>query len=177
MSRIVLRVVLAGLLLAGVAGKLGISAEPGRDDVGRAVLRVLNEHGFSAWADVSKKRSELLPVAVQLQAPGCDGPIEIVPVNINLQEAPLFGAEVRPDYTRQFAYLDGVWSKEDRLGLRLRWVKYKALSALGLSRFVAISTGLLVASPPGCHLAQTIDWSMVWDRRTIAATKATANLF
>ena len=56
--------------------------------------------------------------------------------------------------------------------MRLTWLRHRALFTLGLGRFVTNKTGLLVASPPGCHIAPAIDWSLVWDRRTMAATEA-----
>jgi hypothetical protein len=95
--------------------------------------------------------------------------IEVVALNINLQEAPFFETFFGPGYVKTFAYLDRTWLAEDLLGMRLAWLKNKPLYMFGLGRFVTIPTGLLIAEPSGCHIAETIDWSLVWDRRTMAA--------
>ena len=170
MSVMLLRIIFAGLLLATVASKAQVPTDFSRDDVSGIVIKVLNQHGLSARADIPEERN-VLRDAVHFRAPGCDGIIEVLPIYINLQEAPLFDAVIRPSYTKRFAYLDRIWLTEDRLGMRLVWLKYKALSIFGLSRFVTIPVGLLVASPPSCHIAQTVDWSLVWDRRTIASAR------
>lgn len=171
MSRILMRAILASLLLMTVASKTQTLADAGRDRLISNVLEVLAEYQVNAQANVLAKDA-VLPVAVHFQAPGCEGPVEVMPVDINLQVAPLFDTVVKPNYVRQFVYLDQTWSSENRLGMRLTWLRHRALFTLGLGRFVTNKTGLLVASPPGCHIAPAIDWSLVWDRRTMAATEA-----
>ena len=172
MSLVLLRVVLAGLFIATVAGKVRIPADPSPDiNITVVVVKALNKQGLSARADTANGRS-VLPDAVQLRPPGCDEMVEVLPININLQEAPVFDAVVRPDYVRQFAYLDRIWLSQDRLGMRLTWLKHKALSFFRLGRFETSTTGLLITSPPGCTISQTIDWSLVWDRRMIAAARS-----
>ena len=166
----VLRVILIGLLLATIAGKVRISADLGGDNISGRVIKVLNERGIIATTDVGEAHS-VLPSAIHFHAPGCDQMVEVVPISINLQEAPLFDKVIRPSYGRQFAYLDRTWLTEDRLGMRLTWIRNKALSIFGLGRFVTSTKGLLIASPPSCEIAQTIDWSLVWDIHTVAAVR------
>ena len=55
--------------------------------------------------------------------------------------------------------------------MRLVWLKNKLLFMFGLGRFVTIRTGLLIAEPSGCYIVEIIDWSLVWDRRTMAAVR------
>ena len=43
-----------------------------------------------------------------------------------------FDAIVKPAYTRQFAYLDKTWLSENRVGMRLTWLKHKLLTLVGL---------------------------------------------
>lgn len=161
--------ILALVLLATVAIKATqSSASIDRDALTSNILRVLSENRLGTPVAKPLPR-EVLPVAAQFEAPGCDGPIEVILVYINLQEAPLFDTVIRAGYTRQFAYLGKTWTSADRLQLRLTWLKHKALGILGQGRFVVIGTALLVVSPPGCHAAATIDWSPVWSRSTATA--------
>jgi hypothetical protein len=132
------------------------------EDIIDSVISVLDARGISATTEVSDAR-DVLRSTIHFQPPACDGTIEVVLVNINLQEAPLFDKVMRPGYWRQFAYLDRIWLTEDRLGMRLAWIRNKALSIVGLSRFATFRTALAIASPPSCDIAQTIDWSTVWD--------------
>jgi hypothetical protein len=168
-----LRSILALLLLATAAAKTRGTANIDQETLATNILHVLAEHRLGAQAARPVGRT-LLPVAVQFHAPECSGPIEVIPIDINLQEAPLFDLFVRPDYTRQFVYLDKTWTGADRLQMRLTWLRHKASAMLGLGRFVTITKGLLVASPPGCQAAAAIDWSAVWTRgtRTAAARSA-----
>jgi hypothetical protein len=165
MNVIMLRLILAGLLITSVASKFNVSVDYNRY-IGSAVTKVLEQHGLKAQADLSNARA-----TIQVHAPGCDGAIEVVPININLQNTPLFDAVLDPGYVKMFVYLDRTWLAEDRLGMRLVWLKNKPLFMLGLGRFVAIATALLIAETPGCHIAETIDWSLVWDRSTMAAVR------
>src|SRR5262245_43649829 len=98
-----LRTILALLLLMTVANKTQVSTNLSHDKVASKVVKVLAEHRLSAQSIPPTR--DLLPAAVHFQAPGCDGTIEVIPIHINLQEAPLFRL-VKANYTRQFAYLD-----------------------------------------------------------------------
>ncbi len=164
MNRAVLRAVLASLLILTVAFKMQAPADPTRKQLVARVVNVLAGHHLSVLEQNWRPSPELLPVVVRFEAPGCRAPVEVMLVNINLHEVPLFKGRVAADYTRLFAYLDRTWSTEDRLAMRLTWLKHKVLSILGLGRFVTITKVLLVASPPGCSVASGIDWSPVWDR-------------
>jgi hypothetical protein len=170
MKALWLRGILALLFLATVATKTLGTANIDENMLTTNILGVLAEHRLGAQAARPWRRT-LLPVAVQLDVPECSGPIEVIPIHINLQEAPLFDVFVRAGYTRQFVYLDKTWPSADRLQMRLTWLRHKMLAMLGLGRFVTITTGLLVASPPGCQAAAAIDWSAVWSHSRTAATK------
>jgi hypothetical protein len=163
-----LRSILALLLLATAAAKFQGTANIDQDMLATNILQVLAEHRPDAQAEIPLRRT-LLPVAVEFHASECSGPIEVIPIDINLQEAPLFDVFIRPDYRRHFVYLDKTWTAADRLQMRLTWLRHKAPAMLGLGRFVTITKGLLVASPPGCQAAAAIDWSAVWTRSTPTA--------
>jgi hypothetical protein len=167
MNLMIGRTVLAALLIMTVAGKLHVSAGPSPEpSFSQAVMRVLQAHGLQGHRRNWSAR-DVLHTTIEFQAPGCDRTIEIIPIEINLQAAPLFDLVVEPGYTTRFAYLDRTWPLEDRMGMRSAWLRNKALSILGLGRFVTLPTGLLIAEPPGCEVGK-IDWSLVWDRRTLA---------
>jgi hypothetical protein len=167
MSRNWLRIIWALLLLMTVASKAQVSTSLDREELANNVVQVIATHRLSVEPMLSVR--DLFAGAARFRAPGCDEPIEVMPVHISLQEAPLFDALIKADYTRQFVYLDQTWLSENRVAMRLTWLKHKALSFLGRGRFVTIPTGLLVVSPPGCHAAEAIDWTPVWSPRVIAA--------
>jgi hypothetical protein len=171
MSLVLLRATLASLLLLTVYSKTQTAIEFSREKLVGNVLQVLAAHKVSAQANALPKDS-VLPVAVRFHAPGCEAAVEVMPIDINLQEAPMLDAIVKPNYVRQFVYLDQVWTSESRLGMRLTWLRHRILYTLGMGRFVASKTGILVASPPGCRIDPPIDWSMAWDRRIVAASDA-----
>jgi hypothetical protein len=165
-NRVIGRVALGALLILTVAGKIHVSSKSSPEaTISRAVVKVLKAHGLNGSVHVSETRN-VLRSSIEVHPPGCDRAIEILPVDINLQAAPLFDIVIEPGYTMWFAYLDRTWRFEDRMDMRFTWLRHKALSILGLGRFVTIPTGLLIAEPPGCH-AGHIDWSMVWDTRTL----------
>lgn len=171
MTRTLLRVVFVSLLLLTVVTQTQGPVDSDREILASNVLEVLAAKGLDARAAQPPPR-DILPVAAQFQAPGCSDRIEVVLFHINLQEAPVFDAVLKPNYVRQFAYLDETWLTENRLGMRLTWLKHRMRSILGLSRFIRSKDGLLIVSPPGCQIAPTVDWSLVWDRRTMAPAKA-----
>src|SRR5262245_55195692 len=154
-----LRAILALLLLMTVASKTRVATNLNQDELKSNVLAVVSKHGLRAQSAPTRN---LLPAAAHIEAPGCDGTIEVILVHINLQEAPLFDTFVKPIYTRRYAFFDKTWDSENRVGMRLTWLKHKLLSFLGLGRFVNSTTGLLIASPPDCGAAWAIDWSPVW---------------
>src|SRR5262245_44152914 len=139
-----LRAILALLLLMTIATKTHVAPNLNRDELTSNVLEVISEERLSAQPIMPTR--DLLPPAVHIHAPGCTGPIEVIPIHINLQEAPLFDTFVKPNYTRRFAFLDKTWFSENRVEMRLIWLKHKLLSFLGLGLFVNSTTGLLIAS-------------------------------
>jgi len=159
MSRTSLRAILAVLLMMTIATKTQVSANLSRDKFTGNVLDVISAHRLSTYPVPTR---DLLPAAARIAAPGCDGTIDVIPVHINLQEAPLFDTFVKPNSTRLFAFLDKTWSSEDRIGMRLTWLRHRLLSFVGLGHFSNSTTGLLIASPAGCAAALAIDWAPVW---------------
>lgn len=154
------RVLFAGLLLGVLAARIQASHEPAEYDVRPAVAELLASRGIAAQI-VPSEDSALLK-AVAFDAPQCGGRVDVFPVRLSLQEAPLFDAAVGAGRERRIAYLGRTWEAPSRLDLRLEWLKYKALSVWGLGTFTTNTTALLIASPKGCALARSIDWAPFW---------------
>ena len=161
----ILRAIFALLIIATVASKLQASAR--RDpDMRAAVVDVLARQGIESRVDSARTYS-LLGAAVRFRMPGCDGSIDVVPIELNLHQTPLLDAIVEPGSVRHFVYLTRTSVSADRIGMRLEWLKYKALSVLGLSPYETISVALAVVEPRGCQAWSSIEWRTVWDRQTI----------
>lgn len=162
------RALFALLLIATVAYRF-LTPQPAWFDIHAAASDVLLHAG------ATRREGPVLPDTGLLKpmyfaAPGCEGLLQVIPVRLNLEESPAFDSVVERGYVRRFAYLGKTWSAESRLDMRLEWLKAKALSVLGLSPYVSATTGLLIASPPGCTVADRIDWSQVWLRHRSTAS-------
>ena len=167
MSRPLLRGILATLLLVSAVGKIG-STRQLEADIRPATMAVLALKGWPTRAGAEDPTAVLQP-PIEFVAPGCNGAARIFLVDLNLQMMPMLDQVIEAGYTRRIVYMGLTWPTEDRLGLRLEWLRHKVLSLFGLGRYVTSSTALVVAEPPGCHAADLLDWSLAWDRQTLAA--------
>jgi len=156
-----IRAIFSVLLLGMLAARIQASHDMAYD-VRPALVELLASRGLEARA-VPANESSLLK-AVAFEPPRCNGPVHVFPVQLNLQEAPLFEAAVGPGREPHIAYLDRTWRDPDRLALRLEWLKHKTLSIWGLGRYTTDTTALLIAAPTGCRIAESIDWSPLWRR-------------
>lgn len=156
------RVLFAGLLLGALAARIQASHEPADHDVRPAVAGLLTSRGIDA--QIMPADDSALLKAVAFDAPQCGGRVDIFPVRLSLQEAPLFDAAVGPEREQRIAYLGRTWQAPSRLDLRIEWLKYKALSVWGLGTYTTNTTALLIASPKGCALARSIDWAPLWQQ-------------
>lgn len=155
-----LRCVLAALLLGTVADKVQV-ASVDNSDTRAVVVQGLLRQGLSV---APSPRDADFPDTAYLAAPGCDRPLQVMPLSLSLQEAPLREAVTVTDYRRRYIYLGQTWPAPDRIGLRLAWLQHKVRSVLGLGRHSALpKTVLLVAEPPECRIAENIDWSALWE--------------
>lgn len=172
MKPMLLRGLLATLLIATAAGKIWGSglAEP---DIRRAALAVLTSKGWPASQGPGIPHVTDGPIL--FTAPGCSSETQVYLIGLSLQVLPILDGVSQPGSTRRIVYLGRTWGAPDRLALRLEWLRWKLLSPFGLGRFVPGSLALAVFDPPGCHSAETIDWGLAWDRRTIAQLPAPAN--
>lgn len=164
MSRLLGRVVLAALLAGTVAVKL-VGPEDVEFDIRTAVGEALTHAGAKERKPAEKPAVETLTNPMYFDVPGCDAPLQVVPVSLNLQESALFDKIVEAGYRRKFVYLEGTWPQLDRFGMRLEWLKAKAQAGFWRGRYVTVATALLVAEPSHCRSSEMIDWPSVWVRR------------
>jgi hypothetical protein len=167
MNRLVLRSILATLVLATAAGKIW-STRQLEADIRPATIAVVALKGWPTHAE-AEDPADILRAPIEFLPPGCNGTARIFLVDLNLQMMPMLDQMIEAGYTRRIVYMGRTWPSEDRLGLRLEWLKHKVLALFGVGRYVASSTALVVAEPPGCRAADLLDWGLAWDRQTLAA--------
>lgn len=160
MKTLALRVVLAGILVATVAYKVQhAGAEP--PDIRASVMHLLARQGWPAQ-EVAGSAPEIIGNVVTFRAAGCNLDGQIYVVDLGFQAAPILDQSIAADYTRHIAYLGRTWERQDRVSLRLEWLKQKVLSAFGIGHYAVNNVALVIAEPPGCHAADKIDWSAAW---------------
>lgn len=169
-----LRVILAGLLISTVAGKIWLAhAKPA--DFRAAAIDLVARQGWAAQEETGNTEQPL-GNAINFRAAGCQASGQIFVVGLNLQAAPMLDHITRPGYARRFVYLGRTWLNQDRLAMRLEWLKYKVLSLLWLGRYEANESALIVVEPPDCRRAETVDWSRLWERGGAKAHLPSNNL-
>jgi hypothetical protein len=142
-----------------------------------AVIRVARSHGltFREAATVTDARLR----ALAFDASGCARPVLAVFLAVTLQEEAAVRSVRGPGDVLRYVYLDGTWETPDRLGIFIQRVKHEALAGFGLTQYVPSRSVLLVESPPGCQVADAVDWRVVWDRDYLTDSQtgaaATAN--
>ena len=164
MKAIGLRLLFAGLLLATLASKMQASIAD-EADVTAALVAFLSEQGLAPHRD----KATQLGASVRFEAPGCQGPVHVMPTSLNLEVAPLFADVSKAGYSLRFVYLDRTWLSEERMAMRWEWLKRKAFSLWGLGPYVTVPTALIVAAPMGCQFVEGIDWRPVWHESRLSA--------
>jgi hypothetical protein len=170
-----LRIVLGALLLATATAKISgprLASEP---DIRAATIAVLALKGWPAYEQPADA-SEVLGAPIYFEAPGCRQTAQIFLTDVNLQVMPLLDQIIKPGYTRRIVYMGRTWHTEDRLGMRLEWLKHKFLELFGLGRYVTSSKALVIAEPAGCRAAERLDWGLAWDRETLERVSANDQL-
>jgi hypothetical protein len=160
-SRLTTRALLAALLVGTAAVKVS-SAPDGNSDFRSSAAAIVGQRGL-----IHGNAPGELPIFVT--APGCDRDIVVLPLTLNMQEAALLNDVTEPDYARHFFYVDRAWTSRDRFNVKADWLKRKVLSFVGLDRHVQLHQALVVAEPPNCEFARTIDWRPLWRRHSSAA--------
>jgi hypothetical protein len=174
MKSLALRVILVALLILTIADKVWRPrATP--SDMGREVLSFAARNGWTAHQEAAATDSPL-GSPITFRAESCDKPGQIYLVHLSLQAAPMLNHVIPPDYARRFVYLGRTWFIEDRWGMRLEWLKQRVLSLFGLARYTVNDTVLVITEPGGCHIADNVDWSLVWGPSMRSAYLPRSNL-
>jgi hypothetical protein len=160
-----LRAALAMLLLATVAVRIWFPSPPAVD-MRTAVSAILTLKGFQPRLSPQGPGNAL--ASVDIDVPGCGGIVRIMPVQLTVWEGTWLREALDPSASKRFVYVDGTWPDVDRIGMRLVWFKHKALSLVGMSRYVAGPSALLLVGPPGCRVAEVADWRMMWDSQALS---------
>jgi hypothetical protein len=135
------------------------------DNIEPAVIRVARSHGLTL--------SEELPVTnavrtMLFQAPACARPVMISLLSVTFEEEPFIRSIGRQGDVVRYVYLDRIWNVPDRFAIFFEWKRHKALALLGLTQYASFNKLLRLASPPGCEVANAIDWRIVWSRDYLA---------
>jgi len=160
MNTLALRAILAGFLLTTATVKV-LRADPDVSDIHSTVMDLASRAHLSP-RDLAKEEAAPFDRVIAFQADGCAGPGRIYFADLGLQLGPMLDRDTGPAQTMSIAYLGRTWTTQDRLGLRLEWLKQKTLRAFGLSPFIVNEDVLVISEPRGCHAADTIDWSAAW---------------
>jgi hypothetical protein len=160
-----LRAALAMLLLTTVTVRLWFPPPPAVD-MRTAVGAILALKGFRPRLRQQGPGNAL--ASVDIEVPGCDGIVQIMSLELTVWEGDWLREAIDPSASKRFVYLEGTWPDVDRMGMRLEWLKHKALSMVGMSRYVAGPSALLLVGPPGCRVAEAFDWRMMWDAQALS---------
>jgi hypothetical protein len=164
----VFAVILLGTLLANDrAADMAIES----DDIEPAAIRLARSHGLVLRGDAPATDANFRVLTFDAQS--CAAPILVVLLSVTFEQEALVRSLLAKQHdVLRYVYLDRSWDMPDRFAVFVEWKKHRILSALGLTPYVATKNMLLLASPPNCHAADTIDWKVVWDRNYLAAARA-----
>jgi hypothetical protein len=172
-ARLAFRAAFLTLLAATVAGRIWVVLAPPVSMLA-VVDAVLTHEGYRSH--LRTEGADHQPFAVAVEAPGCSGPVTVRTIDLDYWEGAWVQEVLEPDASRRFVYMDGVWPTVSRVRLRLKRLRHKLLALLGVSPYVTAVPPLLVLEPSGCHVADAIDWRMIWDRHTLSKAGLLARL-
>ena len=112
----------------------------------------IEEYGFSAV------------VLETFDAPDCSRGLFVAVLEENLDRESMVGLGGEEGDVLRYVYIDRSWDKPDRLALYIQRMKYALLKTFRLTRYDPDPRILLVDAPPGCQVADAIDWRNAWNR-------------
>jgi hypothetical protein len=167
MSKMVVRSLCVIVLLLTVAVRLqsdrARQAMMAEFNASAAIAGMLQSHGLQLHENPVKP-PKVLSVVVYFQRPECDRLSVVIPYFINAETEPLLARVTEPGFTRSFYYMDGVWPEQHRASMFLEWLKYATLDLVGASPYVPVKKAIVLADPPDCRPAETIDWHVLWEK-------------
>ena len=167
MSKTVIRSLCALVLLVTVAVRFQVDRTlqimMSEFDASAAVAGVLQSHGLELRENPVKP-PRLLSVVVYFQRPECSRASLVLPYYINAEAEPLLARVTDSGFERHFYYMDLSWREQHRVSMFLEWVKYAVLDLVGASPYVPVRKAIVLADPPDCRPAETIDWHVLWEK-------------
>lgn len=164
-------VVFAAILVGSLAANgLGADLLVENGNLESAVLRVARSNGLVFRGNTTITSAD--PGALAFVAPGCSRPVRIVLLRATFDQEPIVRyAREQGDVVR-YVYIDHTWDAPHRLAVFVQRMKYAALMAVGLTRYMPSWHLLLIESPAHCQVTDAIDWRAAWDRDYLKATEA-----
>jgi hypothetical protein len=135
-----------------------------------AVLRVAQSHGlaFREYETISDMGRR----ALVFEAPGCAEPVRVVLRATTFEEEPFTELAPERNYVHRYIYIEHTWDHPDRLAVWIQRMKYEVLATFSQTQYIPSWHLLQVELPPGCQVADAIDWRTVWNRDYLASTGA-----
>jgi hypothetical protein len=162
------------LLAALLAGSLIVNSRtaersPGLEQQTAAVIEVARSHGliFRRPTSIASGAIE----ALDFTSKGCPEPIRAALLSVTFEQLPLLRAVQSAGREPRYYYYDRSWDRPNRLAVFWQHQKQRALSVLGLTRFVRSEYMLFVDAPRACLGAAAGDWRGIWSRAYLAAIK------
>jgi hypothetical protein len=166
-----LHAVFATILIGSLAAREGtvdVLGENGNLEL--AVARVARSHGLTLRKYTTITNTDIR--ALEFDASGCARPVLIVLLSATFDVEPVVRSAREQDYLLRYVYIDRTWDQPRRLAVVIERIKYTVLATLGLTRYAPSPKVLMIESPPHCHVADDIEWRIVWDRDYLRASRS-----
>lgn len=162
------------LILAASLIANGQTAETpsGREALSAAVITVAQANGL-AFAGAATVAQGTAP-ALAFTSKTCAAPVLVGFLSVTFEQVPLLEAANSAGRTLRFVYYDRSWQRPSRAAIFWERKSQAAMAVFGLTANVPSNYMLLVSSPPGCRVADGVDWRLVWNRRYLAGLPANA---
>jgi len=118
----------------------------------------------------TRSLSNGLLTSIVFEAAGCSRPIQVVPLNLTLETAPLLHLVDEPGDIRRFVYIERDSPEKEGFRVFLEYAKHTALGMVGLSPYFAYPTLVMATEPPDCRAVESVDWRLIWSRDYTAAS-------
>jgi hypothetical protein len=169
-----LHAVFATILIGSLAAKertADVLVESGNLEL--AVRRIARVHGLAFREYTTISHTDVR--ALEFEASGCSRPVLIVLFSATFDEEPVVRSAREPDYLLRYVYIASTWDKPHRPAVVIERIKYKALAMFGLTQYTPSGNLLMIESPSHCHVADAIDWRIVWNRDYLRALTSADN--
>jgi hypothetical protein len=142
------------------------------DNLEKAVMRLAQSHDLVFREFATMTYTDIRTILFDVRH--CDGPVSAALLPITLEQEPLmrFSNANGRQNIRRYIYFDRSWSEPHYLAMFMERGKHAILAALGMTVFAPSKAMLLIESPPGCQITDTIDWQTLWNRDYLSSIGA-----